>query len=67
MFPLPTKQMQLGVKNQIVDDSDFKPANFDRQFWSDSDFNNEIESMIAFRSNFDQILIKIEDFNLFFN
>ena len=35
-----TKLMRFGVPNPIVDNSDFKPANFDRQFWSDKDFNN---------------------------
>ena len=44
---IPPKLMQLEIKNQIVDDSDFKPAHFDHQFWSDSKSNNESELMIA--------------------
>ena len=42
-----TKLMRLGVPNRIVNDMDFKPANFDRRFWCDSDFNNEIVSTIV--------------------
>ena len=53
---LPIKLMQLGIVNQIVDDSDFKLANFDHRIWSDSDFNDQIKSTIAisikFISNF---------------
>ena len=41
------KLMQLGVTNLIVDNSDFKPADSDRRFWSDLDFNNEIELTIT--------------------
>ena len=48
-----TKLMRLGVPNRIVNNSDIKLADFDRQFWSDLDFNDEIVSMIA-------ILIKIQ-------
>ena len=51
------KLMRLGVPNPIINDSDFKPANFDRQFRSDSDFSNEmvltIVILIYFWSNFD--------------
>ena len=32
------KLMRLGVQNQIVDDSDFKAADFDHRFQSNSDF-----------------------------
>ena len=42
-----TKLMQLVVPNWFIGNSDFKSADFDRQFWSDSDFNDEIVSTIA--------------------
>ena len=42
-----TRLMGFGDRNQIVDNSDSKPANFDRRFWSDSKSNNESESTIA--------------------
>ena len=40
------KLMGLGVPNRIIDNSDFKPADFDHRFQSNSDFNNEIVSTI---------------------
>ena len=42
-----SKQMQLGVPNQIVDNSDFKLADWDRRFWSDLDFKGNFELMIT--------------------
>ena len=41
------KLMRLGVTNQIVDDSDSKPVNFDRRFRSDSKSNDKFELTIA--------------------
>ena len=41
------KLMQLGLQNQIVDDSDFKPSKIDHQFRSDSDNNDEIVLLIT--------------------
>ena len=61
--------MWLGLTNQIVDDSDSKPANFDRRFRSDSKYNDESELAIAILIWFDLFLIKIDqfrsDFDLF--
>ena len=45
--PISTKLMRLGLTNWIIDDSDFKPVNFDRRFQSDSKSNDEFESTIA--------------------
>ena len=39
-MPLQIKLMRLGPSNRIVDDSDSKPADFHRQFRSDSKSNN---------------------------
>ena len=47
------KLMQLGTKNQIVDDSDYKLPEFDCQFQSDLDCNDEIVSMIVILLYFD--------------
>ena len=63
--------MRLGVPNGIVDDSDFKPANFDRLFWSHSDFNDLIISTIAiliiinpFPSVFDHLRFENDSLNV---
>ena len=45
------KLMRLGVTNQMVDDSDSKPVNFNRWFWSDSKSNDGFESSIAILIN----------------
>ena len=45
--------MQLGTKNQIVDDSDYKLPEFDCRFQSDLDCNDEIVSMIVILIYFD--------------
>ena len=42
-----TKLMRLGVPNRIIKDTDFKPANFYRKFWSDSDFKGNFELTIT--------------------
>ena len=42
-----TKLMRSGLQNLIVDNSDFKPSEFDRQFWSDPDSNDEIMLLIT--------------------
>ena len=44
---LQIKLMGLGVTNRMVDDSDFKWANFDCRFRSDWDFNNDFDWTIA--------------------
>ena len=36
------KGWRCGPVNQIVDDLDFKPSELDRQFWSDTDSNDQI-------------------------
>ena len=35
------KLMRFGDRNRIVDNSDSKPADFDRQFWTNSKSNDE--------------------------
>ena len=39
-----TKLMRLGLTNRIVDDSDFKPVDFDRRFQSNFKSNDGFES-----------------------
>ena len=57
-YYMPSKLMQLGVTNRIVGNSDSKPANFDRWFWSDSKSNHGFESTIAISIVFDLKSIK---------
>ena len=55
---LATKLMQFGLMNWIDDDSDSKPVDFDRWFWSDSKSNEKSESTIAISILVRSILIK---------
>ena len=45
------KLKRLRVPNRIVN-SDFKPADFDCGFWSDSDFKGNFQLMIVILINF---------------
>ena len=54
--------MWFEVTNWIVDDSDSKPADFDRLFWSDFKSNDDFEPMIAISIYFD---LEIEKVNFF--
>ena len=56
------KLMQLSLQNRIVDNSDFKPFEFDHRFWSDSDTSNEIVSLIAILISFPLKLITFDVF-----
>ena len=53
------KLMRLGLTKQIVDDSDFKPVDFNCRFQSDSKSNDKSKSTIA-------ISIKIWSFSIYF-
>ena len=55
------KLMPLGLTNQIVNDSDSKPADFNRQFRSDSISNDDRDFDIKL-IKFDLFLIKINHF-----
>ena len=46
------KLMRLGLTNLIVDDSDFKPVDFDHRLQSDSKSNDKSE--LQFQSKFDK-------------
>ena len=49
-----TKLMRLGFLNRIVIVESNSDSKFDRQFWSDLNFNDNLDR------NFDLILIKID-------
>ena len=59
--------MQIGLTNQIVDDSDSKLSYFDRRFQSDSDSNDVFESMIAISIIIDLFLIYYQLKLIFFD
>ena len=53
-----SKLMRLGLTNQIVDNSDFKQVDFDRQFLSNLKSNDKSESTISILIWIRSILIK---------
>ena len=63
------KLRQLGLSNQIVDDSDSKPSELERQFWSISKFDNNIVLYqivsISFQLNSTNFLLNSITFDIF--